>query len=242
MKSSQTSPFEGPFSGFPEEGLRFLEELADNNDRDWFQPRKMIYEEKVVEPAQVFVSALGNRLKTISPDIRYDTQTNGRGSIMRIYRDIRFRKDKRPYEPSIRIVFWEGSGKRTESPGFYLCVEPGSAMLYAGLHGFTKGVLTAYRDAVVDDRLGDELTSVLRALRGDGVYEIGGEHYKRVPAGYDPAHERADLLRYNELWVKAPVLDATEALKPGFVEICFEHFNNMAPLQQWLVKVDRMAT
>jgi len=161
---------------------------------------------------------------------------------MRIYRDIRFSKDKRPYEPSLRIVFWEGHGKKTESPGFYLCVDPGSANLYAGLHSFSKGVLTAYRDAVVDDRLGDELAGVLKAVRGDGMYEIGGEHYKRVPAGYDPAHGQADLLRHNGLWAKAPVIDAAEALKPGFGDLCFEHFNNMAPMQQWLVKVDRMAT
>lgn len=232
---------ERDFTGFPEEGLRFLEELADNNDREWFKAHKQVYEDQILKPTQVFVSALGNRLKEISAGIRYDTQTNGRGSMMRIYRDIRFSKDKRPYEPSIRLVFWEGPGKKFEAPGFYLSVDPGGADLYAGLWMFSKPVLAAYRDAVVDDALGSELDDALNAVRALGAYEIGGDQYKRVPAGYDAEHQRASLLRYKGLWAKAPSAEPTAALKPGFVDDCFEHCRDMAPIQQWLVQVNQMA-
>ncbi|MFQ5947191.1 MAG: DUF2461 family protein, partial [Anaerolineae bacterium] len=70
---------EGPFSGFPDEGIRFLAELRDNNNREWFQERKQIYQDHVLAPAQDFVRDLGEQLMEISPGIEYDTATNGTG-------------------------------------------------------------------------------------------------------------------------------------------------------------------
>lgn len=73
------------FSGFPPEGIQFLADLAANNNREWFQDNKNTYEEQLLKPAQLFVLALGERLQEISGAIRYDTATNGTGSLMRIY-------------------------------------------------------------------------------------------------------------------------------------------------------------
>jgi len=99
------------FSGFPEEGLQFLTDLGQNNDRDWFDARKQTYTDTIVSPALAFVEALGERLQIISPHIQYDTRTNGAGSLMRIYRDTRFSADKRPYKTWVGIRFWEGGRK-----------------------------------------------------------------------------------------------------------------------------------
>jgi uncharacterized protein (TIGR02453 family) len=233
--------YQGKFDGFPAEGLQFLEELSINNNREWFQARKPLYQEQVLEPAQAFVTALGAQLQTISIGIQYDTRTDGRGSIMRIYRDVRFSKDKTPYEPNVRLVFWEGNRKKTECPGFFLRLDGDGVGLYVGLHGFIKPVLTAYRDAVADEAKGAQLDEALVSVRAAGAYEIGGEHYKRVPQGYDTGHQRADLLRYNGLWAKRSLPDPSQALEPGFVDVCFEQFRNMAPIQQWLVKIDQLA-
>ena len=103
------------FTGFPREGIQFLRDIDDNNNRDWFEAHKHIYQTALVEPAQAFIVALGERLQTIAPNVQYDTRTNGSGSLMRIYRDVRFSKDKSPYKNWIGIVFWEGQGKKTDN-------------------------------------------------------------------------------------------------------------------------------
>ena len=226
-----------PFSGFPREGLRFLQELTQNNNRDWFEAHKGHYRSYVLEPAQAFVIALGERLKLLAPEIGYDTRTNGSGSIMRIYRDLRFSKDKTPYNPSLRVVFWQGAGKKTENPGFFFAMDAQGAALFGGMHAFPKPVLMAYQEAVADDYLGPELETSLESLKSAGVYEVDGEQYKRVPAGYAPDHVRADLLRYKGLFVRSPNIESQVLLTPELIEICFEHCRNMAPLHHWLAQV-----
>jgi len=176
--------------------LQFYENLAANNNREWFNAHKQEYLDYVLAPAVDFVIALGERLKTLSRAITYDTRTNGAGSIMRIYRDTRFSKDKTPYKTNLGIVFGQGGKKKTESPGFYFHMDADGAVIYTGLPMLSKEVLTAYRDAVVDAKLGAELEKALASIRRAGTYEIGGEQSKRVPAGYDPEHKRADLLKH----------------------------------------------
>jgi uncharacterized protein (TIGR02453 family) len=229
------------FSGFPREGLQFLAELAENNNREWFQARKQIYLTQLMEPAQAFVVALGLRLKELSPYIIYDVRTNGTGSLMRIYRDTRFSKDKTPYKTNVSMMFWEGAGKKTQNSGFYVRIEPAGAGIFVGQHTFPKPVLGAYRDAIVDDRMGAELEAALAAVRTAGPYQTGGEHYKRVPRGYDPEHKRADLLRYNGLYGYAPAIAAQHLTSPELVDLCFEHCRNLAPLHHWLVRLTKDA-
>ena len=82
------------FEGFPEDTLAFLHELSENNEKSWFDANKQRYRDNIIANVPAFVSALGERLKAgISPNIVYDTRTNGAGSMMRIYRDTRFSKD-----------------------------------------------------------------------------------------------------------------------------------------------------
>jgi uncharacterized protein (TIGR02453 family) len=229
------------FLGFPAEGLGFLEGLAQNNNREWFEAHKSDYRAYLLEPAQAFVVALGERLKLLSPEIVYDTRTNGSGSIMRIYRDLRFSKDKTPYNANLRVVFWQGAGKKTENPGFFFGMDPHGAALYGGMYGFPKPVLTAYQAAVANEKTGAELEAALESLRKAGVYEIGGERYKRVPRGYDADHARADLLRYKGLHVRSPQIEPSVLTTPELVEVCFEHCRAMAPLHHWLVRVNQTA-
>lgn len=207
------------FEGFPREGLEFLRGLAANNNRSWFE-------------------ALGERLLGISDDIEYDSRVNG-GSILRIYRDTRFSKDKTPYNTRLRALFWQGPGKKGESPGFYFGMDADGAAIYAGMHGFSKSTLELYRDAVADDRSGPELERILASVKEAGDYQVGGEHYKRVPRGYDPEHPRAELLRYNGLWALSPQMEAKVLVTPKLVEACYEHCRTMAHMQQWLVELEQ---
>ena len=225
------------FPGFPEAGMQFLADLAENNNREWFRARKEDYGQYVLEPAQDFVFALGEQLRTISEGIMYDTQTSGRGSILRIYRDTRFSKDKTPFHTHLRMLFWEGTRKKMENPGFFVSVGPEGAGIYVGMHQFSKPFLEAYREAVIDEGLGEALQRALSDVRDAGEYQVGGEHYKRVPRGYDAEHKRAHLLRYRGLHAHIGGIAPETVVTPGFVDVCFEHCNNMAPLQQWLVEV-----
>ena len=227
---------DGPsFEGFPEAGLEFLEGLAANNNRDWFEAHRDEYAASLLVQAQLFVAALGERMLTFAAGLTYDTATSGAGSILRINRDVRFSTDKRPYHTQLRIVFWEGPWKKMENPSLYIGVTPDDARLYAGVHAFNKPLLAAYRNAVADEARGAQLGEAISLVRATGGYKVGGEHYKRVPRGYDPDHPRAGLLRYNGLHVALPRLGRDLVTRAAFVDACAESFARTDPLHQWLV-------
>lgn len=98
-----------------------------------------------------------------------------------------------------------------------------------------KELLRAFRDAVVDARLGPELVNAIATVKKAGEYEVGGEHYKRVPRGYDADHERSELLKYNGIYAMKIGIPVEEAYSPELVDLCFQHCVNMRPIQQWLV-------
>ncbi len=225
------------FDGFPQRGLQFLADLEVNNDREWFAAHKDVYQTAVLQPASAFVVAIGERLQSISTRIQYDTRTNGSGSLMRIYRDTRFSKDKTPYKTAVSGMWWEGAGKKTTVPvfGFQLMKEGMGVM--AGMFGFGKEQLAAYRAAVVDEKLGAELVEIITAVTADNTYEILGAHYKRVPRGFDAEHERGELLKFNHLYVHPTVaIPASVVTSTELVDVCMAHFEKMAAVEQWLVK------
>ena len=226
------------FAGFSPEALKFLSELAQNNNREWFQANKRRYQDVLQQPAVAFVEAMGERLKTLSPTIHLDLSTNGSGNLMRINRDTRFSEDKSPYKTAIAGMFWEGAGKKTENPAFGFHMESDGMRLMAGMFQFPKLMLTAYREAVDDEKLGNELIQRVEVVKAKGNYVINGEHYKTVPRGYPADHPRVEWLRYNALYasydggIPPAILINAEA-----VDIIFKHFSDMAPIQQWLAQI-----
>lgn len=222
------------FSGFPAEGRQFLRDLAANNNRDWFEANKDIYQSRLLGPAVDFVVAVGSRLAEIDPALRFDTRTNGQGTLTRIYRDTRFSPDKSPYKTAIAGIFWDGVGKKMEQPGFGFHLSPDLLELMAGIFQFTKPQLAAYREAMVAEGPGEELAAALAAVQSAGDYTVNGAQFKRVPQGVDPDHPRAGLLRYGGLYV-TPTGGVREGLgEPGLVDMVMDHFRLMAPLYHWL--------
>jgi uncharacterized protein (TIGR02453 family) len=178
---------------------------------------------------------MGVRLRTLAPNIVADARTNGAGSIFRIYRDIRFSKDKSPYKTYMGIFFWEGPRRKMENPGFYLHLAPPRLMLGAGIHMFPRPLLEAYRGSVVDPDLGPALVQAVEQVTSQGPYRIGGQHYKRIPRGYDPAHENASFLLYNGLSASSEGPIPPELHSAEFLDYCFERFEDMFPIHRWLV-------
>lgn len=235
MGSSTEEEFS--FNGFPPQALQFLRDLARNNNRPWFQAHKPEYENRVLLPAAAFVVALGRRLKGSNEGIHYDPRTNGRGSVMRIYRDIRFSKDKSPYKTYIGVRFWQGAkGGSSPTPGYFIHLVPEGAEVYAGIHAFHKSFLNDYRAAVDRESSGARLQSIVDRLR-DSRYEVGGESLKRIPPEYDPEHRRGRLLRFKSLYAKGARIAPNVVTSPDMVEGCYSQCAAMAPLNDWLTSV-----
>lgn len=97
------------FTGFPKEGFAFLEELRANNEKAWFTENKQRFVDDVQTPALALVTTLGEGLREHFPNVNYGTQVNGSGSLMRIYRDVRFSKDKTPTK--LRLLWASGKGR-----------------------------------------------------------------------------------------------------------------------------------
>lgn len=222
------------FPGFPRAGLAFLADLAANNQRAWFAAHKATYQAALLEPAQQFVAVVGARLRALAPQVQVDLRTDGQGNLMRLVRDTRFSSDKTPYKTELSGLFWEGAGEKTANPAFGFRLRADGMDLMAGMLAFSPPALRAYRVAVADERKGAALVDILDDLRARAGYLVQGEHYRRVPAGYDPQHPRADLLRYHALAIHPPALAAEVVCSDRLVGQCIQHFAAMAPLRQWL--------
>jgi uncharacterized protein (TIGR02453 family) len=225
------------FGGFPKQTVVFYENLLKNNSKEWFEKHRDDYKSSVIEPAQQFVLAMGDRLKILSPAVCADTRINGSGSIFRIYRDTRFSKDKSPYKTYLGILFWEGRRKKTENSGYYFHLEPPKLMLGVGVYMFTKSPLKLYRDAVVHQEYGLTLREAVEGVNAVEKYTLGGKHYKRVPRGYDANHRNAEFLLYNGLHVGIETAIPDELYSGALIDYCFDRFRDMAPVHHWLVSV-----
>jgi uncharacterized protein (TIGR02453 family) len=226
------------FNGFPKEAFEFLKDLQHNNNREWFNEHKQVYIASFQEPAIDFVSVLGPRLKNISPTMQY-ISTASRGSIMRIYRDIGFSKDKTPYKDHLGINFWDGPFPKTENPGYFLHIEENGAYLYGGNWRFNKAMLHAYRAAIAHQDLGADIGKAIATIRKVDQFEVDGDRYKRFPRGFDEDHPMADLMLYKGLWSRSPHLSINELSSPNLVDQCEQYGQTMAPLHHALLKVQK---
>ena len=223
------------FSGFTKETVRFYAALRKNNNRDWFSRNKESYDRHVIEPAKLFVAAMGERLKAIAPRIVAVPAVNK--SIFRIYRDTRFSLDPAPYKTHLGILFWDGSGPKMESPGFYFQLEPPDLYFGGGMYMIPDKLLGRYRKAVVDPQRGAEIRKIVAAIRAVPGYSVEGEQYKRVPAGFDAGHPNADLLKHKGLWAGFETKVPEEFFSSRLVDYSVERFKPVAPLYHWLAKL-----
>jgi len=224
------------FEGFPPDGLQFLDELSRNNNKAWFDAHRGDFDEYLMAPAKDLVVDLGMQLQErVSSRINVEPRVNG--SIMRMNRDIRFSRDKTPYKTWLGLWFWEGKGRSMDCAGCYFGLSAHELTLGAGKHGFDPAMLGRYRSAVADPAMGAELVTALEAIQRSGSYEIGGQHYKQVPPGFDRGQARAALLLHNALHASVTLPIPEELHTSAFAGFCLGHYVTLAPLHRWLVKV-----
>ena len=183
---------------FPADVKHYFSRLKKNNNKLWFEKHRTEYQEKVLEPAMEFVALAGTQIQKFAPKIIADPRVNK--SLFRIYRDVRFSKDKTPYKTHLAIFFWEGSAPKLENPGFYMHIDDVEILIGSGLHYFPKNILSAFRETIQNKSTNKKLQLILEDIKKKG-FEVGREYYKRMPPGYDSNLKNAYLLLYNGLHV-----------------------------------------
>lgn len=189
-------------SAFSSETFRFLRDLAENNDREWFQENRDRYLKHLRDPALAFILAVGERLDEISPHLRADPRPVG-GSLFRIHRDVRFSRDKRPYKTAAGIQFRHARGRDAHAPGLYLHIEPRSCFVGMGVWRPDGPALKAIRERLVEDPDGWRQAVGDAAFRD--TFQLGGESLKRPPRGFPPEHPLVEDLKRKDFIAAAPV-------------------------------------
>jgi uncharacterized protein (TIGR02453 family) len=214
------------FPGFPAEGLAFFASLRRNNRREWFQPRKAIFEEKLKQPMRELVGAVNLAMRSFAPDYVTDPDK----AIYRIYRDTRFSKDKTPYKDHIAAFFPRRGDKA--SAGFYFAVSHKQVAIGGGIYMPEPETLFAVRQHLAERHQEFRKIAAARALRQLFV-EVQGERLTRVPKGYPSDHPAVDLLRLKQylLYVEMP---PELASAPAVYTEVVKHFRAMTPFVEFL--------
>ncbi|NUN15716.1 MAG: DUF2461 domain-containing protein [Myxococcales bacterium] len=218
------------FSGFPKQTLSFLDGLQENNNRDWFTAHKADYDQYVKLPAELFLNDMSERFHTVF-GIPFS------GKIFRIHRDVRFSKDKTPYNCHVHMSFFPAASEKHDcgdKPAFHFGLEPTQVVLGTGCFEFSKEVLDQYRQDVVSETRGKELQTTIDHLVDQGGYRLGEPALQRVPRGMDPTHPREGLLRQKGLlvWHNSSPDDLTFTAKDA--ERWMERYLHLKPIYDWL--------
>jgi len=212
---------------FSPELVRFLQQIKRNNRRPWFLKNRERYEEVVLQPGLRFVVDFGFRIKQISPWIVVNNKPHG-GSLQRIYRDIRFSPDKRPYKTWVGMTFPHAS--RTEevrAVGYYLHLEPDGSALYGGTWRPDRRSLAKIRDAIAWKA--DEWKKAKRGLT------LEGDSLTRAPRGYPENHPLIADLKRQDFVVSVPFSNAM-VCGPGFLQDVTAAAKKMSPLMKFLAQ------
>lgn len=202
------------FAGFPQDLFTFLAELAVNNDREWFAARKDRFETSVRGPALDFIRAMESRVHGISDQLLVSDKKSG-GSLIRIFRDVRFSKDKTPYKTNVGIHFRHAAGKNIHAPGLYVHIENGECFMGVGIWHPDSLSLKRIRDRIVEDP--DRWLAVRDHPPFRAVWTLVGESLKRSPRGYDKDHPQIEDLKRKDHIVGAD-LDIEDLLAEDVVD------------------------
>ncbi|MGH2463205.1 MAG: DUF2461 domain-containing protein [Candidatus Limnocylindria bacterium] len=221
------------FAGFQPEAIHFLLELSVNNERAWFQPRKPEYERLLKDPLEALCEALGERFRARGIPLQADQR-----SPFRIYRDVRFSKDKSPYKTHVSASFpWAAEGtpalprSRSESVhhvGGYFHFEPDEGYVGGGMWHPERPLLAAWRNVVATDS-----RRVHKAIEDPAFVkefgEVDGDRLMRTPPGYAADHPDAALLKLKDVTFGRRVSD-DEILSPALPDILTEAFAKALPV------------
>lgn len=203
----------------------YLEQLRRNNRRSWFLKHRAEYEECARQPCLRFIADLSLRLRDVSPWLVADPKPVG-GSLFRIYRDVRFSKDKSPYKTHIGMNFWHASATETvHAPGLYLHLEPKGCFLAGGVWRPDPRSLALIRDAIAWKA--EEWKKAKRGL------QLGGDTLTRPPRGHPADHPLIEDLKRKDI-VASVELPQKQVCSANFQREFLGAARKMVPLLRFL--------
>jgi uncharacterized protein (TIGR02453 family) len=216
------------FPGFPEEMLKFFRSLRRNNRREWFQPRKHLFEQHAKEPMLELVAALNSEFAKFAPAY----VTDPKKAVFRIYRDTRFAADKTPYKTHIAASFARRGGERLAAGGFYFSVSDDQIEVAGGIYHPAPETMLLVRTHIAEHH--QELRRLLanrktRRLLGD----LQGDQLTRAPKGFDPAHPAIGLIKMKD-WILDTTLEPSLSTTPKLYREVADRFRAMTPLIEFL--------
>lgn len=215
---------------FTMQGFAFLEQLARNNNRDWFNEHKSEYENLIRTPALNFIDEVVHDLAFISPHFLAIAKKPG-GSLMRVHRDVRFGRDKRPYKTNIGIQFRHEQGRDVHAPGFYLHIEPGECFVGVGIWRPDADALGKIRDAIVER--GIFWSAAINDKNFKKHFELSGESLKNAPRGYEKDHPLIKDLKRKD-FIAISSMDVTDILGRDVKQKVMKKFTDATPYMQFL--------
>jgi uncharacterized protein (TIGR02453 family) len=220
------------FEGFADADAKFFRSLARQQSRDWFKAHKAEFDEGYQAPFKQLLAEVREKVDAAFPHCDLDAP-----KVFRIFRDVRFGKDKSPYKTHLGgLIPTKRQGKVTEVPmALYFQVGQPRSFGAAGHYMMDARMLERFRAAVADDKRGRELEKLLASLKKKGFAAVSHANYQRVPKGYDPAHPRAEHLKRKGLTVSFPELPKGILASPQLVPWLTTQVKAAAPLIEWLV-------
>lgn len=212
----------------------FLRELAENNNKTWWEDNKQRYIATIREPALDFIVELGERLEQISSHFTADTRANG-GSLMRPYRDMRFAKGA-PYKSNVGIQFRHEAGKDVHAPGFYVHIEPGQSFAGVGLWRPETVVARSIRQAINDDPRGWGEAAHSESFTSS--WRVGADpedRLKRMPKELDEDHPYPEDLKLRS-FTAVNRLSQRSITSSGFADELIARFERAAPFTRFLCR------
>ena len=206
------------------EGLAFLRNLARHNDREWFTPRKAVFEAELKEPMLAIIRKVTDAMATFAPNFVRPAEK----CLFRIYRDTRFSADKKPYKTHV-AAWWSHQGlEKTSGAGYYFHIDAKEVVIAAGAYMPEKDQLAAIRHWLLDNHL--EFRKLLQKPAVRKTFsEFEGNALTRPPKGFPKEHPALDLIRCRQ-WGLSTTLSASAALDPGFAAELIRHFRLAAPV------------
>lgn len=213
--------------GLPDETMRFLEDLAHNNSKDWFDENRKRYERDLKKPGRALVDEVNSVLETLAPE----WVTPSGKAISRINRDIRFSKDKTPYNTRLWAGFHKQGAEKGAAAAYYFGLSPTGCGMGCGAWMPPKPHIDRLRAHIATHHV--ELTSMLATLSDQGFGALDGDRYKRVPKPFDADHPAGDYLKHRGFHVRIE-LDPEIVTTDAFVPEIAARFTQLKPLVDFL--------
>jgi uncharacterized protein (TIGR02453 family) len=224
------------FAGFPEGGFAFFHQLAICQDREWFKAHKEAYEGLWQQPMAALFDELHVALRPAFPELK-----NTKPKVFRIYRDVRFSKNKAPFKTSVAAILplFGGAAKPEGSTSLY-CDFSDEPFVAAGRWMMDGPLVTRFRKAVALDKTGVPFARAVERVERAGFTIASHEALKRPPPGFDKDHPRLALLKLKGFALSFPKLDpALLADGRGLVARLKADVKQAAPLLRWVEALAR---